>query len=714
MILHESDWAKYPHAIADFETKNVSFLQYVKTLKAMNISNHAWPLALHNPALQGVDPHSPDLDTATMTAIGVECKVNYWYYLREVCKVPVPSISTGGPYLANRGNMALAWSFFNNIDYVAIMPRQVGKSVAADVLLGWCTDIGTTNTDIQLLTRNDVLRLKNIKRLKEIRRLRPKYLDFQQRSDANNTFMLSCKHLGNEYTTAVAQADAGKAENTGRGLTCCILQIDEVPYCKNIHISLPVALASASRARQEAEANGNMYGNIYTTTAGKKTTKEGSFFYSFLSKAMYWTEQILDTGSREEAWVMVRNYSDESSGGRLVINGTFSYKQCGFDDKWIQERRSETLADQDPDGFERDYLNVWSDGAETSPLSANVMKVISQSKRTPTYTQKFKHGIMLDWFIDVTRAEERLTSVPLMLSIDSSNGGGVDGNGILIKDLTNMEVIASCNIKLVNLMHLGNWLGDMMLDYSNMTLMIENKSSGQTLLDIVAYKLLSNGIDPFRRIFNRVVDNSRAGAASFLEVETTSHLCDSSLYEKYKKFFGFLTNAENRSTLYDEILQTAARNSGHLVNSEVLVDQIQGLVRKANGRVDHLAGCHDDMVISWLMAYWFATYAQNLPWYGIRPGTVKSMVSEDGAILSEEEQQQKQFTDGLMRRIELLKSNLDDSTDIIQTTIIESRIKVLTDELGDTGLETKVMSDMKDMAERKRNKKRTLREALGM
>ncbi len=72
MILFESDFKKY-NAIVHNETKNVSFLKVATILKKMGIANHNFLLALHNPLLRNIDPHSPDLTTEEIGMIVEEC-----------------------------------------------------------------------------------------------------------------------------------------------------------------------------------------------------------------------------------------------------------------------------------------------------------------------------------------------------------------------------------------------------------------------------------------------------------------------------------------------------------------------------------------------------------------------------------------------------------------------------------------------------------------
>ena len=79
MILFSQDWAKYPKAIADFNTTNKSFLKIAALYKSMEVDNHVFMLALHDPSLVGVDPHKiENLSHEQIIRIATECRVNPW------------------------------------------------------------------------------------------------------------------------------------------------------------------------------------------------------------------------------------------------------------------------------------------------------------------------------------------------------------------------------------------------------------------------------------------------------------------------------------------------------------------------------------------------------------------------------------------------------------------------------------------------------------
>ena len=132
MILFLEDWNKHPTAIPDVTTTNTSWLRYVDLLRTMGIRNHAFPLALHNPKLQGIDPFSLDLTVEQMVQIQLEAKFNPWYFYREILRVPPSASPEALPMLANRGNISLWWLAYNHIDAGLTQPRQTGKSLSSD------------------------------------------------------------------------------------------------------------------------------------------------------------------------------------------------------------------------------------------------------------------------------------------------------------------------------------------------------------------------------------------------------------------------------------------------------------------------------------------------------------------------------------------------------------------------------------------------------
>ena len=198
-ILFKDDWKLYPSAIIDTTTKNKSFLRFAGLLKSIGVSNNSFMLALHNPALLGVDPYDPNLTLEQIAMITLETKQNFWYYLRSCIRVPGSAIDDPIPFNANRGNIALYWLFFNHITTILIQIRQTGKSFSSDCLMTYLLNIACTDTTINLLTKDDTLRSDNLERLRDIERELPFFLRMRKKGDIGNTEEIHVNRLRNKY-----------------------------------------------------------------------------------------------------------------------------------------------------------------------------------------------------------------------------------------------------------------------------------------------------------------------------------------------------------------------------------------------------------------------------------------------------------------------------------------------------------------------------------
>lgn len=690
-IRFAGEWANYPNAIADTLTKNESFLYLVKIYKAMGVDNHAFPLALHRPVLQGIDPHHTDLPAPIKKAIFHECKENLWFYLRSVQRVPQP----GGdpiPYVANRANIAMSWALLVNIDFVLIMPRQCGKSVGVDCVMTWILHFHCRNTLCQLITKDIKLRRANIKRLKKFREALPPYLIMLSDKDADNTEEITYLKRGNVYSTAVGRADVDGADNVGRGLTGPILQADEPPYTPNFHISFNVAASSATAARDFAKANGLIYCNLFTTTAGKLDTPEGAYCFRLFNSGTHWSERYLDAHNYDHLVDMIRA---NSNGERLIFNGTFSHLQIGKTNRWLKD--AIINADCNRQQALRDYLNQWVSVNSESPLDIAVFDAISMADKTPLFTDLTSGNYLVRWYVEKKEIPSVMHNRPTVLSLDSSDAVGADANGITISTLDDMRVICCAEVKEASLFRLAEWIFEMLLAYPLMTWVFENKSSGKSLCDIVASKLIAAGINPFKRIFNRIVDEQSKNIEVYKRLVEEGHGCSESEYVHYKAAFGFNTTGQSREFLYRNVFYRATSSCGHLVSDSALCKQLTSLAI-IKGRIDHPPGGHDDLVFSWLLGHWFATNAKFTRSYGIQPGIVYSLVIDDftrhggnnDAVVKEDLAKKQQVT--------AIKQQLAGVTNELMRHALNKQMERIIASISDPGKKAQIMDEVREEA----------------
>ena len=244
-------------------------------LKSKGIQNNDFFLSLLDPGLAGVDPRDPTLSTAMKARVMNECRLNYWYFLREVVRVPEQGgdVNSGKRYKLDRGNLAMNFLFVLNFNQFVELPRQFGKTTSAVIRYLWCYNFGTSNSEIMFLHKDHTGSKNNLKRLKEIRSALPSYLqmdsltgvDGKKLKVPNTIVQIEHPFNKNKITTFPSARAKEAADNLGRGATMPLQYYDEfafIPYNKIVYLAAIPAFSTASR---NAKANGAPYGVLLTT-----------------------------------------------------------------------------------------------------------------------------------------------------------------------------------------------------------------------------------------------------------------------------------------------------------------------------------------------------------------------------------------------------------------------------------------------------------------
>jgi hypothetical protein len=453
-----------------------------------------------------------------------------------------------------------------------------------------------------------------LERLKKIEAELPGYLKQRTAADIGNTEQMTVKSLGNSYTGHLPNKSEKLALNVGRGLTSPIFQIDETAFFFNIGISLPAALAAGTAARDIAKRNGDPYGVIMTTTAGKKDDRDGAYAHELMMEAAVWSETFLDAKNEEDLHNIVIK---AAPGDILRVNCTFNHQQLGYTDEWL--RNAIRTAKAKGEDAERDFLNHWTSGSISSPLSTELNNLIRDSQRGDYYTQITRpYGYVLRWYYKENEID-RMMQESHTLAIDTSDAVGQDDIGAVLRNVRTGAVAAAGNFNETNLIVFAEWLCDMLIKYPNILLIVERRSSGATILDYLLLMLPRRGVDPFKRLYNKIVQDRDEHPEAYKEIMVPVHMRREDIYVKYKKMFGFATSATgatSRSELYSSTLQNTAKLTGGAVHDKNVIEQITSLVVR-NGRIDHATGKHDDLVIAWLLSSWILLSGRNLSHYGI-------------------------------------------------------------------------------------------------
>jgi hypothetical protein len=598
----------------------------------------------------------------------------FWYWVRECARAPAEGSAHDSQVEANRGNIALWWSFFCHITAFLIQIRQTGKSFSTYALMAWLLNMGVLGTEINWMTKDDMLRRAGITLLKDIIGAMPRYLDMRRRDDANNGEEVTVNELGNHFRTHVPQMSEKRALNQGRGLTSSIMVGDELPFQINCHISLPVALGAMSAAVDKAKENYSPYGIIVPTTAGKKDTPEGKFVFDMLQDAALWDENFFDCESMGELEKLIRT---NASGGSFSVNITMNHRQLGKSDGWLKEVLERTR--QTNEAADRDYFNRWTSGSLTSPFDIEDMETMRASVRDAVWTQIHRGSYITRWYVSKEEAAWRMANESTIASLDTSDASGGDDISLVISGINDGGTLCAGSYNETNVIRYAEWLCELLIANPKMVMIIERRSTGAAIMDYLMYMLPAHGIDPFRRLFNRCVQDAEEDRERFTEISVPLGRRDPDLLVRYKKTFGFATSGSgmaSRTELYSTTLQAAIKQVGKRMRDKKLVDQTLSLEIR-NGRVDHPKGEHDDMVIGWLMGQWLLTKGKNLHFYGIDTTQVYRDVRPE-VSMNPTERYQYQQQQGVRAQITQIVEQLGDETDEMIILKLEGQLKQLT------------------------------------
>lgn len=477
-----------------------------------------------------------------------------------------------------------------------------------------------TNMTMQLYTKDAKLAQENVVRIKTMREALPDYLLHKRTTDTDNKEGLSYTALHNRYLTAIAQSSKEDADNLGRGMTAPVIHGDEPGFCDNIDITYPVMMLSTLTAVKNAKAAGQPHSNIFTTTAAPIDTARGRFAYQMVNNAMPFTENLYDLKDNEAAKALVKANSKND-----MVNGTFSYLMLGLTHDWYEEacRLSQTSKEVN----DRELLNEWKSGTDTSILDPVTIKLINNHKKEPIWTDIINNYVVR-WYIP----KDFVKSVAFqkkhyILGMDSSENIGRDFTTLVLIDSSDLSVVATFRCNESNTIKMGVFIAEFLIMYNNVTFIPERNSTGTAIIDVITLVFQKRRLSPFRRIYNTVVQDRDNEDMARINIDDPD-MVDTSM----KRHLGFRTTGKTRPYLYKNTLKKAVGMNATRIYDTVLIGELSTL-SVSNGRIDHVDGAHDDMVIAYLLACWLIFEGKNLHYYGIDVRSILMSISSDGSLI---------------------------------------------------------------------------------
>lgn len=425
------------------ETTNQSFIDMHYFLKRTGRRNNDFFLALFDSGLAGVDPRDPNLHPVMKQRVLKEIIVNYWYFLREVVRIPVQggTVSSGMRYQLNRGNLAMNFLFTLNYNMFVELPRQFGKTTAALVRYLWVYNFGSTNSEIMFIHKDHSGSKGNLKDLKEIRDALPPYLQMSAATSIDgkklkvpNT-VVSMQHPlnNNKITTFASARSRDAADKLGRGCTMPLQYYDEFAFMPYNQYAYTAAIPAYSTASENAKRNHAPYGILITTTPGDLTTEQGQYAYTIRNAATPWNEMYYDYSYEKLEELRLSN----TKSSFFMIR--YTYQQLGKGMEYFNKMCTDLGNDWDK--IRREILLEWSKTGSNCPFRKEDLDIIGQYCRDPIRTILF--GSAGQYQFNVYRDLD--PRFPPIVGVDVAGAMYMDSSAITVVDSYTTEVTATLN-----------------------------------------------------------------------------------------------------------------------------------------------------------------------------------------------------------------------------------------------------------------------------
>lgn len=584
------------HIYYNFETTNMSFIEMHNYLKNTGRERNKFFLALCDPDLLGVDPRDPNLSRTMKAKVIREVIVNYWYFLREVVRIPVPGNAVGIRYGLHRGNLAANFLFTFNYNIFLELPRQHGKTTVALIRYLWLYNFGATFTEMMFINKKQEDTKRALEDVRKYRDALPEYLQFKEvrerdgsiaRTKNNATFAENPVNH-NKIRTAPGARTKQLANNLGRGCTTAVQYYDEfgwILYNKEIYQAAVPAFSTASK---NAARNKSPFGILITTTPGDMTTNEGIFAKEIRDNATPWDESFYDMDFAQLEEIRMSNSSS------TFFHVRYSYTQLGSGDEYFKDMVKQM--NKDWNAIRREVLLEWTTANMNCPFDKDALEIIKGLCKTPIRTMML--GPMKQFQFLVYKDID--LRYPPIIGVDVAGGYQKDSSTITIIDSRTTEVNATFNCNYITPNDLARVIYELVTAYMpNAIVNIEqNGGFGASVIGVLKKTSIRKNL--YYEWKDRVLEERYAG--------------DNQNLVKHKqtvKVYGLNNNHNVRKQLIDLLFERVELHKDKF-NAAILHQEMEQMEVKSNGKIEHSSNSHDDQVFSYLMALYVWYYGVNL------------------------------------------------------------------------------------------------------
>ena len=505
-------------------------------------------------------------------------------------------------------------------DHFIVTHNTVGMQVLI-FILQYIVGRGYKSGLITLASSN---RQQFVNAVKKIRSGVPQYLINMSYMDKDSGNLLTYQGYGEEnknmFEIRVPSGGEDGAENAARGATLGTLLLDEPAWMKWVANVISGSGPATLTEQKNMLEKGMPWFKASATTPNSVLKEEGRYMYGVYRDSTEWRENFFDSFSESHLFERVIKASPVKT-TFPSITMQYNHLQLGFGDNWVKETMDKLNLSWSKAKI--DLLMMWTEEGKNKIFDDKTRELLQEGKVTHVRHEEVKGtGLFIDWFI--TKKElmdfNADSSEFFTIGCDTSDAKGVENDActVTITRAKTGEVIGTGRYSLAFLGDVRDVLLHLLIIIPKSVLIIE-RNRAQQIIDELLLILPAKGIDPFTRMYNEIYHKPVENAIGFRDVQNTRFAARTKeFYLRFKSKFGFQTNGTSRAVLYGLVFE-AVNNTGALCRYGLLIDELIGLESGANGRIDHAVKGHDDIVISWLLGYFFLKLGYNKPLYGFPP-----------------------------------------------------------------------------------------------
>lgn len=602
--------------IYDFNTRNKSFLSLYNDLCKLwvddgnggkkHIKNNKFFLALYDKELQGIDPYLPNLPMEIKIRIHIECLINPWYWLREICRIPEDgtSIDSGGGvmYRIDRNNLAGWYLMLNGIDTYRSKPRQCGKTQDIIAFMNYCYHYGTQSTNFSFFNKKEDDSKLNLARLKIQRDLLPTWMQMKNAfgndgavlKEGNNVKTMKNPMNNNKVTAMPKASTSAAAMSLGRGHTTAIQFFDEFDFT-DYNITIVDASVYAYRtAAENARRNGAIACRVFSSTPGDQDSKCGRDATEYVKHMLVWNEKYFDFTMDKLREVLK---SAEYNG---VVFIEHTWQQLKKSQEWYAQRCKD--ARYDPEVIAREIELKRLRGNNRSPFKPADILYISRNVKEPVQEVDYSKCLKPIYFYEPL--DKRIHYI---LAVDPSEGLALDNNAITLINPYTTEPAAEFQCSYMNQTEMSEMIVKFMDEHAPESMIVVENNKG-------------------RELIHRLMDTKYKYRLWFDEDKLNQKIIEKDniyghIQQKVNqdRSYGLTTTTKTRNMML-AILEDIMETEKAKIRTKYLVDDVVGLVRTNSGKIEAGEGGHDDNILSYLIGLCVYYHASNLDQFGIRRG----------------------------------------------------------------------------------------------